>query len=192
MKKVVSVASAPFRAIGRILLKILRQIARALRRLRVLGTPFVKLSKLRGRPLAVAGGAILVLLIVAVITLKPGPDSDKQVRDTLDRYAQATRDKDYQTLCDDLYASALVERIRSAGLPCEVALKTGLDERRNPQLRVLAVEVTGDQAAAKVRSTAIGEVASVDTVRLVRQDEAWRIESLQQPGSGAALPAAAP
>jgi hypothetical protein len=186
MKKVVSAASAPFRAIGRILLKILRQIARALRRLRFLGTPFVKLSKLRGRPLAVAGGAILVLLIVAVITLKPGPDSDKQVRDTLDRYAQATRDKDYQTLCDDLYASALVERIRSAGLPCEVALKTGLEERRNPQLRVLAVEVSGDEAAAKVRSTAIGEVASVDTVRLLKEGDGWRVSSLSEPGAASA------
>ncbi|MDX6676639.1 MAG: hypothetical protein QOE31_691 [Solirubrobacteraceae bacterium] len=186
MKKVVSVASAPFRAIGRILLKILRQMLRALRRLRFLGTPLVKLSKLRGRPLAVAGGAILVLLIIAVITLKPGPDSDKQVRDTLDRYAQATRDKDYQTLCDDLYASALVERIRSAGLPCEVALKTGLEERRNPQLRVLAVEVTGDQAAAKVRSTAIGEVASVDTVRLLKEGDGWRVSSLSEPGATSA------
>jgi ketosteroid isomerase-like protein len=192
MKKVVSVVSAPFRAIGRILLKILRQIMRAPRRLRVLGTPFVKLSKLRGRPLAIAGGAILVLLIIAVITLKPGPDSDKQVRETLDRYAQATRDKDYQTLCDDLLASALVEQILRGGLPCEVALKTGLDERKNPRLQVLAVEVSGDQAAARARTTAIGEPTSVDTIRLVRQDESWRVASLQQPGSGASLPAAAP
>jgi hypothetical protein len=186
MKKVVSVVSAPFRAIGRILLRILRQIVRAPRRLRLLGTPFVKLSKLRGRPLAIVGGAILVVLVIAVITLKPGPDSDKQVRETLDRYAQATRDKDYQTLCDDLYASALVERIRSAGLPCEVALKTGLEERRNPQLRVLAVEVTGNEAAAKIRSTAIGEVASVDTVRLLKEGGGWRVSSLSEPGATSA------
>jgi hypothetical protein len=190
MKKVVSVVSAPFRAIGRILLRILRQIAHALRRLRVLGTPFVKLSKLRGRPLAIAGGAILVLLVIAVITLKPGPDSDKQVRDALDRYAQATRDKDYQTLCDDLLASALVERIRSAGLPCEVALKTGLEDRKNPQLRVLAVEVTGDQAAARVVGSAIGEPTGTSTYRLIREDDQWRITS--SGGSGAELPTGAP
>jgi hypothetical protein len=190
MKKVVSVVSAPFRAIGRILLKILRQIMRPLRRLRFVGTPFVKLSKLRGRPLAVAGGAILVLLIIAVITLKPGPDSDKQVRETLDRYAAATRDKDYQTLCDDLLASELVEQILRSGLPCEVALKTGLDERKNPRLQVLAVEVSGDQAAARARTTAIGEPTSVDTIRLIRQDESWRVASLQQPGSGSQLPGA--
>jgi len=190
MKKVVSAVSTPFRAIGRILLKILRQIGGALRRLRFLGTrlrflgtPFAKLGKLRGRPLAAVCGAILVVLIIAVIALKPGPDSDKQVRETLDRYAHATREKDYQTLCDDLYASGLVERIRSAGLPCEVALRTGLEDRRNPQLRVLAVEVSGDQAAARVRSTAIGEVASVDTVRLLKEGDGWRVSSLSEPGA---------
>jgi hypothetical protein len=187
MKKVVSVASAPFRAIGRILLKILRQIARALRRLRVLGTPLVKLSKLRGRPLAVAGGAILVLLIIAVITLKPGPDSDKQVRDTLDRYAQATRDKDYQTLCDSLFARNIVDGLRSASLPCEVALRNSTFETlRNPQLTVLGVEVSGDQALARTRTAALGEAPSVDTIKLVRQDGGWRIASLAEPGSGAA------
>jgi len=186
MKKVASVASAPFRAIGRILLKLLRVILRALRRLRFLRTPFVKLGKLRGRSLAVAGGAILVALVIAVIVLKPGPDSDKQVRETLDRYAQATRDKDYQTLCDSLLSSALVERIRSAGLPCEVALKAGLDSRRNPRLQVLAIEVNGDQAAARARTTAFGEQASVDTVRLLKEGDGWRVSSLTEPGASSA------
>jgi hypothetical protein len=190
MKKVVSVASVPFRAIGRILLRILRRIPRALGRLRFLRTPLVRLSKLRGRPLAVACGAILVVLVIAVIALKPGPDSDKQVRETLDRYAQATRDKDYQTLCDNLLASELVERIRSAGLPCEVALKTGLDDRQNPRLQVLAVEVNGDQAAARVRGEAVGELPGNATYRLVREDDEWRIAS--PGGSRGEFPSGAP
>jgi|GEM_PF-6816154 len=176
MKKAVSVVSKPFRAIARILLKILRP-------LRLLGKPFVKLTKLRGKPLIVACALIFAVLLVAAVTLKPAPDSEEQVRATLDRYAAATREKDYQTLCDDLYASDLVERIRSAGLPCEVALRTGLEDRQNPQLQVQAVEVSGDQAAARVRSTAAGEVASVDTVRLVKEDDGWRVSSLSEPGT---------
>jgi ketosteroid isomerase-like protein len=178
MKKVVSVVAKPFRAIGRILAKILRS-------LRHLGKPVVRLTKLRGRPLIVACVLIFGALVVAAVALKPAPDSEEQVRATLDRYAGATRDKDYQTLCDDLYASDLVERIRSAGLPCEVALRTGLEDRQNPQLKVLAVEVSGDQAAARVRSTAGGEVASVDTVRLVKEGDGWRVSSLTEPGGSA-------
>ncbi|MGH2900956.1 MAG: hypothetical protein ACRDMZ_19930, partial [Solirubrobacteraceae bacterium] len=132
MQKVVSVVAKPFRAIGAILAKLLRP-------LRFLGRPFQRLTKLRGKPLVVVSVLVFAALAFAAVVLKPAPDSEKDVRTTLDRYADATRDKDYQTLCDDLYASDLVARIRSAGLPCEVALRTGLEDRQNPQLRVLAV-----------------------------------------------------
>ena len=181
MKKVVSVVAKPFRAIGRILAKVLRP-------LRGLGKPLVKLTKLRGRALVLALVPIVLLLILLVVVLKPEADSEEQVRETLDRYAQATREKDYQTLCDDLYASDLVDRIRAAGLPCEVALRTGLEDRQNPQLQVLAVDVTSDTASARVRSTAVGEVPSVDTVGLVEEDGEWKVASLSEAGSATTTP----
>jgi hypothetical protein len=185
MRKVVSVVTAPFRALGRLLLKLLRSLGR-------FGKPFAKLAALRGRARLVALAVLAVILVVAVITLKPGPDEGKQVRETLDRYAVASRDKDYQALCDELLASELVEQIRRGGLPCEVALRIGLKDRRNPRLTVLAVEVNGDQALARTRTSAVAEPTSVDTIRLVDQDGRWRIASLQQPGSGSTLPGAGP
>ena len=178
MKKVVSVVAKPLRGLGRILLKVLG----------VLGRLLVKLTKLRGRKLVFALVPIVVVLILLVIVLTPEPDSEEQVRETLDRYAEATREKDYQTLCDDLYASDLVERSRAAGLPCEVALRTGLEDRQNPQLQVLGVDVTGDTAAARVRSTAVGEVPSVDTIGLVKEDGNWKVASLSDATSEQAEP----
>ena len=176
MKKALSVVAKPFRAIGRILLRILRSLG-------FLGDALVRLSKLRGKALVFALVPIVAVLVLLVIVLKPEPDREEEVRETLDRFAAATRDKDYQTLCDDLYASELVERIRAAGLPCEVALRTGLEDRQNPQLSVMSVEVTGDTASARVRTTAGGEVPSVDTVRLVREDDGWRVSSLSEAGA---------
>ena len=178
MKKVVSVVAKPFRALGRILLKVLGLLRGLL----------VELTRLRGKALVFALVPIVVVLILLVMVLKPEPDSEEQVRETLDRYAQATRDKDYQTLCDDLYASDLVERSRAAGLPCEVALRTGLEDRQNPQLQVLGVEVAGDTADARVRSTAVGEVPSVDTVGLIKEDGDWKVASLSDAGSGTTEP----
>ncbi len=178
MKKALSVVTAPFRFLYRLLRRLLGLVVKAVG----------GVAKLRGKALAAALVAILAVLAVAVIFLKPGPDGAEQVRETLDRYAEATRDKDYQRLCDELYAKDLVERIRSAGLPCEVALRTGLEDRVNPRLDVLAVEVTGDQAAARVRSTAVGEVASTDTVRLVNEGDGWRVSSLIEPGASAPIP----
>lgn len=176
MKKVVSVVSAPFRALGKLLMWLLR-------RLSVLGKPFAKLAKLRGKTRIVVYGLLAVAIVAAVVVLRPAPEQEERVRATLASYAEATRDKDYQTICDRLYAADLVERVRAAGLPCEVALQTGLEERREPRLQVLGVEVNGDQALARVRSTATGEVASTDVVRLVDEGGQWRIASLTEPGA---------
>jgi len=179
MKKVLSVAGAPFRAIGRLLLKLLR----SLRFLRFLGKPFQKLGQLRGKARIVVFAVIGVAIVAVVLTLRPGPNDSEAVSETLENYAAATRDKDYQTICDNLYAKDLVDRVRAAGLPCEVALRTGLEDRQNPRLQVLAVEVNGDQALARVRSTAVGEPASTDLVRLIKEDGGWRVASLSEPGA---------
>jgi hypothetical protein len=172
-KRVVSIITRPVRLVRRLVELLVRLLRMA----------FTKLAGLRGRQRIVAFGVLGVVIVVLVLSLRPGPDSDKEVRATLDRYAQATRDKDYQTLCDDLYATDLIDRIRSAGLPCEVALRTGLQDRRNPQLEVLGVEVSGDQALVRTRTTAVGEPPSVDTIRLVRQGGDWRVASLSEPGA---------
>lgn len=171
MKKVVSKLAAPFRAIGRILLRILPLLGKPLAWLR-------KLTKLRGRKLVFALVPLVALVVLAVIVLKPEADQEQQVRETLDRYAAATRDKDYQELCDELLGSDLLERIRAAGLPCEVALRPKLEPLQNPQLQVLSVEVDGDRASARARTTAVGEPESVDTIQLVREDDGWRVTSL--------------
>jgi ketosteroid isomerase-like protein len=179
MKKVVSVVGAPFRAIGRFLLKLLR----SLRFLRFLGKPFAKLGRLRGKARIVVFAVIAVVIVGAVLALRPGPNDNEAVSKTLENYAAATRDKDYQTICDDLYAKDLVDRVKAAGLPCEVALRTGLEDRQNPRLQVLAVDVNGDQALARVRSTAVGEPTSNDVVRLIKEDGGWRVASLSEPGA---------
>ncbi len=176
MKKVVSTVGKPFRAIGRLLVRVLRSV-------RLLGRPFARLGRLRGRARIIAFAILAVVVVGAVLLLKPGPNDNEAVADTLDDYAAATRDKDYQTICDDLYATDLVDRVRAAGLPCEVALRTGLEDRQNPRLEVLGVEVNGDQALARVRSTAGGEVPSTDLVRLVKEDGDWRVASLSEPGA---------
>jgi hypothetical protein len=203
--RVVSIITSPLRFLRWLLGLLLRSLRAVFKKLAaLLGTSSKKVAALLGKPLerlptpsgtprivvfAVLG---LAVVLVAILVLRPGPDADKQVRETLDRYAKASRDKDYQTLCDDLLASQLVDKIRSAGLPCEVALRTGLNDRRNPQLTVLGIEVDGDQALARARTSAVGEPTSEDTIRLVHQDANWRVASLQQPGSDSQLPGTGP
>jgi len=146
--------------------------------------PLKRLRGLKGRPRIAAFVILGVVVIVAVLSLRPGPNAEKDVRATLVRYAAATRAKDYQALCDELFSKDIVSGLRSVGLPCEVALRgSTLSTVRNPTLTVLGVEVSGDQALARARSTATGEPTSIDTIKLVREDGGWRIASLAEPGT---------
>jgi Flp pilus assembly protein TadB len=140
-----------------------------------LAAPLRKLTSLRGRARIVVWGLLAVIVVFVALQLRGGRDDPALVRTALARYQQASGAKDYQTLCDDLLASSYVKQTASSGLPCEVALRTALENVRNPTLRVLGVEVNGDRAAARVRGSAAGQVAGEAVYTLVREGDAWRI-----------------
>jgi hypothetical protein len=167
-----------------------RNIGRALGTpFRLLATPFVKVAQLKGPARLVVWGAIAVIVVIAALQLRGGRDDDKLVREALASYEQASDRKDYQKLCDDLLASSYVRQAASTGLPCEVALRTALENVNNPKLTVLGVEVNGDRALARVRGTAAGQVPGEDTYTLIREDGAWKILPTRPSTSpGAAAP----
>ncbi|HEX4363347.1 MAG TPA: hypothetical protein VHZ75_02285 [Solirubrobacteraceae bacterium] len=171
MKKVVSLVAVPSRALGRLLLRILR----------LLGKPFARLGRLPGKARIVVYAVIAIVIVGGVVVLKPKKNEEPAVRAVLVEYGKASAAKDYQKLCDDLLSNELVERIRSVGLPCEVAMRTGLQNRVDPQLTVLAVDVTGDHALARVRGTAAGEAPADANFELVKESGRWRIAT--SPGS---------
>jgi hypothetical protein len=121
---------------------------------------------------------LTALLCLALLPSACGQDDEGEVRDTLDAFAEATAGKDYQRLCNDLFARQLVEEVRRT-VPCEVALRnSSLDEAQDPRLEVGSVRVEGDEASAQVRTSAANQRPSQDTIRLVREDDEWRILSL--------------
>src|SRR3954447_19873968 len=122
-----------------------------------------------------------VALAVAALALGGcggGPSDADQVRSAVVAFGRATAARDYQRLCDDLLAPTLVEQVKAAGLPCEVALQKGLGAVRDPKLTIGQVTVDGATARAEVRTTARGEQPSKDTLRLTKVGGRWRIASL--------------
>jgi hypothetical protein len=108
------------------------------------------------------------------------PSDQEKVRSTLADLAAATAKKDYQRLCDDIFAKELLRGISEIGLPCEVAMRNSLGDVDNPRLVVGRVEVKGSRASAEVRTSAEGQEPSRDTVRLVKEKGAWRVSSLAE------------
>jgi hypothetical protein len=123
--------------------------------------------------------AALLLVAALVCGCGGGPSDSEQVHDTVEAFGRASAAKDYQRLCDEILAPALVEEVESSGLPCEVALQQGLGEVEAPTITIGRIEVRGDNATADVRSAAAGEQPSRDTMELVRVNDSWRIASLQ-------------
>jgi hypothetical protein len=107
-----------------------------------------------------------------------GPSAEEQVRTTVQAFSAASAAKDYQRLCDDLLAPKLIEKIKQAGLPCEVALERGLGDVKDPKLTLGKVTVTGESATADIRTSAAGQPPSRDTLKLTKVGDKWRIASL--------------
>jgi hypothetical protein len=134
--------------------------------------------------------AICVTAVIAVAAgFGCGRSDEDQVRQTLQRFAQAVAAKDSERLCRDLLAKELLNRLAQAGVPCDVALSRGLAGAQQPTLRVLKVDVRSDRLAyAVVRTSAANQQPSTDTFRVVKEGGRWRVGSLAGPQSNAPAP----
>lgn len=128
------------------------------------------------RPVRYLAPAVALLLFAGCG--EQGPTPEEQVRSTVAEFGRATAAKDYRALCERLLAPSLVEEVESIGLPCESAMRRGLEDVRDPRLTIGEITVREDAATAEIRSSASGEAPSQDTLELVNLDGVWKISSL--------------
>jgi hypothetical protein len=122
---------------------------------------------------------LAILLAAAVLAGCGGPSDQQRVRQTVTDFGRAVRKGDFAHICTQLFAARLVEQLRQVNLPCEQALRRSWGSRRDPQLTVGTVNVDGTTASAQVRTSAVGEAPSQDTLQLVKVDGHWRISALR-------------
>jgi hypothetical protein len=109
---------------------------------------------------------------------KPKPISGpaKQVADVVQRFEQATAQKDFLTICNDLLATST--RKQAGGDQCPSVMEQRARGVSRPRIRIKAIEVDGDRATVSVRTTAAGQAAASDVIRLARQNGQFRVVSL--------------
>jgi hypothetical protein len=125
-----------------------------------------------------------VIVLAAAAVVGCGASEREQVQAKVEQFVKAAASKDYKTICDQVLAPSLLERLAAGGIPCEQAMQVGFGRVHNPTLSIGRIIVAGSTASAITLSGARGQEASLQAIELVRTGAGWRISSLGSPVGG--------
>ncbi|HEX4734482.1 MAG TPA: nuclear transport factor 2 family protein [Thermoleophilaceae bacterium] len=92
------------------------------------------------------------------------------------RLQKATAEQDFTTICNDLLAAAT--RRQAGGDQCPDVLGQRGRGVRHPRIRIQSIDIRGNDAFVRVRTTATGQAPTTDVIRLVRENGRYRVLSL--------------
>ncbi len=131
--------------------------------------------------------ALAALVLAGVLLLGGSGDSrdeprpitgpGKQVADVVSRLELATRRRQFEVVCDQLFTRAA--RARAGGGNCVRLLHSTARDVRRPRIRLLSVRIAGNRAQARVRTLAEGQTAVEETIDLLREGGSYRITALR-------------
>ena len=128
--------------------------------------------------------ALLLTLVAALpgCSLRPEDDTEPVPRDAravataIQQLDAATRASRFDAICNELFTKAA--RRRSGGRNCVKLLSATAKDVRRPRISLVSIELDGKQARAQVRTRALGQRAIEETIHLVRERGAFRIDAL--------------
>jgi hypothetical protein len=139
------------------------------------------------RGILVAIAALAVVVVVYALVIGGSGDSDddprpitgqgKQVADVVTRLELATRRRQFEVVCDELFTR--VARARAGGGSCVRLLRSTAKDVRRPRIRLLSVRIEGNRAQARVRTLAEGQAAVEETIDFLREGGRYRIAALR-------------
>jgi hypothetical protein len=98
------------------------------------------------------------------------------VATVIQRLDEATRRRDFRTICDELFTSEA--RRRAGGKDCQRLLGSATQDVRRPRIQIVGIRIEGKRATVRVRSRAAGQRPLEDEVELVREARGYRISAL--------------
>jgi hypothetical protein len=129
--------------------------------------------------------SLVVIIAVLVAALGPaacggddGGNDEDAVRETVNRFIDATNDERFRTICSLLAESEARSIESQGGGPCAQVLEGLPRSTADVRLRIDEVRISDDRAA--VDATAITEdgTRQPQTLRLVEEDGDWKIASV--------------
>jgi hypothetical protein len=107
---------------------------------------------------------------------KPASGAPAQVAATVDRLERAVAERDFATVCDQLFTAKA--RQRAGGDECARQLRSAAEGVEQPSIEIEAIDVEGNRATVAVQTEAEGQARVSDELQLRREGGRWLVEAL--------------
>jgi hypothetical protein len=107
----------------------------------------------------------------------------KSVAQVVDDLGKAVKKRDAKEICNTIFATSVADKLKQGNTDCVAAVKNQVKDASSFDVSVKKVAISGTNATAVVTSTVDGKDAT-QTLKLVKDGNAWRIASLQSPAAG--------
>ena len=107
---------------------------------------------------------------------KPASGAPAQVAATVDRLERAVAERDFATVCDQLFTAQA--RKRAGGDECASQLRSAAEGVERPSIEIEAIDVEGNRATVRIQTEATGQARVSDELQLRREGGRWLVEAL--------------
>jgi len=128
--------------------------------------------------------ALPALLAASPALVACGSDftgTEKDVEDTIEALETAAQRDEPDTICDELLAKPVLDRIQGAQGDCEEAIDKALDRTDTFTLTVESIRIV-NPTSARARVETGTEEENVELMELVKEGEDWKISGLPAAG----------
>ena len=107
---------------------------------------------------------------------QPASGPAKAVAAAVERFERAVAERDFETICDELFTEAARER--AGGDDCVAQTSSAVEGLRRPRLQIEEIRVSGDSASVEVATSAEGQARVSDSLQLRLAGGRWLVEAV--------------
>lgn len=107
---------------------------------------------------------------------QPASGDAAQIATVVDRVERAVAQRDFATICDQLFTAGARER--AGGDECTRQLRSAAEGVERPSIEIEEIDVKNNRATVRVRTEAEGQARVSDELQLRRQGGRWLVEAL--------------
>jgi hypothetical protein len=107
---------------------------------------------------------------------EPARGAARDIAGVVDRLERATAERDFATLCDELFTAAARER--AGGEDCERLTRSAAGGIARPQIVMRSIDIRADGARVEVVTRATGQAEVPSALELRREQGEWRVDGL--------------